>query len=291
MNCTATTGDGLYEDAYEEGKCTYRGENPNNYIKFNDELWRIMAIEPDKENPNNYNLKIMKKDSIGKIAYDEKGTRSKSTSTYCVYASTYSCNAWAATSNIVGTPSEFTLYLPNGNPWSYTSTTTGTVAQDASLNTYLNGEYYGNLGNDKKYIVSHKFNIACPGNYDDTESMADNIEQEAFYQWNGKIALMTITEVFRATSNEGCNQLKDVKSSSNLNNCRNNNWMWSKSADSWTLTPFTSTAYNWFLDADASYYATQRYSFGPIDIYPVLYLDSNIRITGEGTETDPYTVH
>ena len=30
------TGDGLYADAYEEGRYVYKGANPNNYITFND---------------------------------------------------------------------------------------------------------------------------------------------------------------------------------------------------------------------------------------------------------------
>ena len=54
------------------------------------------------------------------------------------------CNAWAATSNLVGTPSEFTMYSPNGNSSIDLTTYSGTVTQDASINTFLNGEYYNN---------------------------------------------------------------------------------------------------------------------------------------------------
>ena len=41
-----TSGDGLYEDEYEEGKYTYKGANPNNYVTFNNEKagWRIISI-------------------------------------------------------------------------------------------------------------------------------------------------------------------------------------------------------------------------------------------------------
>ncbi len=42
-----TTGDGLYKDEYEEGRYFYKGANPNNYISFNNELWRILSIEKD----------------------------------------------------------------------------------------------------------------------------------------------------------------------------------------------------------------------------------------------------
>ena len=44
-----TSGDGLYEDEYEDGKYTYKGANPNNYVTFNNETagWRIISINSD----------------------------------------------------------------------------------------------------------------------------------------------------------------------------------------------------------------------------------------------------
>lgn len=42
-----TDGDGLYKDEYEEGRYFYKGANPNNYITFSGETWRIISIEPD----------------------------------------------------------------------------------------------------------------------------------------------------------------------------------------------------------------------------------------------------
>lgn len=38
------SGDGLYKDDSEETKYIYKGTNPNNYIKWNGELWRIVSI-------------------------------------------------------------------------------------------------------------------------------------------------------------------------------------------------------------------------------------------------------
>lgn len=42
-----TEGDGLYADIYEEKRYVYKGGNPDNYITFNDEMWRILAVESD----------------------------------------------------------------------------------------------------------------------------------------------------------------------------------------------------------------------------------------------------
>ena len=64
-----TSGDGLYEDEYEAGRYIYRGTNPNNYIIFNGELWRIISIEPDKT------IKIIKENSIRDMAWDSAEIR------------------------------------------------------------------------------------------------------------------------------------------------------------------------------------------------------------------------
>ena len=63
-----TTGDGLYEDEYEDGKYTYKGANPNNYVTFNNEKagWRIISINSDGS------IKIMRDEDINTsgIAWD-----------------------------------------------------------------------------------------------------------------------------------------------------------------------------------------------------------------------------
>ncbi len=59
-----TEGDGLYKDEYEEGKYTYKGTNPNNYITFNNEMWRIISID------SNGLIKIMRNESGGNKVFD-----------------------------------------------------------------------------------------------------------------------------------------------------------------------------------------------------------------------------
>ncbi len=55
-----TSGDGLYKDEYEDGKYTYKGANPNNYVTFNNEKagWRIISINSDGT------IKIMRDEEI-----------------------------------------------------------------------------------------------------------------------------------------------------------------------------------------------------------------------------------
>ena len=64
-----TSGDGLYEDEYEDGRYFYKGSDPNNYVTFNDEAagWRIISVECDGT------IKIMRNESIGDMAFDTTG--------------------------------------------------------------------------------------------------------------------------------------------------------------------------------------------------------------------------
>ncbi len=65
-----TSGDGLYEDEYEDGRFIFKGGNPNNYVTFNNEQagWRIISVESDKT------IKIMRIANIGDMAWDTSGS-------------------------------------------------------------------------------------------------------------------------------------------------------------------------------------------------------------------------
>ena len=74
-----TTGDGLYKDEYEDGKYTYKGANPNNYITFNNETWRIISVE------NDGTIKIMRNESIGDMEFDSENSNAWETSDIKTY--------------------------------------------------------------------------------------------------------------------------------------------------------------------------------------------------------------
>ncbi len=60
--------DGLYQDEYESGRFIYKGANPNNYITFNNELWRILSVEADGR------IKIVRNELLsGGRAFDTTG--------------------------------------------------------------------------------------------------------------------------------------------------------------------------------------------------------------------------
>ena len=60
--------DGLYQDEYESGRYFYKGANPNNYITFNNETWRILSVENDGR------IKIVRNELLPARAWDTGGS-------------------------------------------------------------------------------------------------------------------------------------------------------------------------------------------------------------------------
>ena len=179
-------GDGLYEDEYEDGRYVYKGTNPNNYIEFNDELWRIVAKEADGT------YKIVRNDVL-------------------------SAQAWST----------------GNNTWA-----------NASLKTYLNGDYYDSLTTeDKGYIQTSNWPVgAVTMNNDD---MASQIVSERGTTWTGNVGLLTHSDYLRANTNKAqCGT--DKVNFSNYRTCKDTDWLYTSSSAWWTISPSSSnTTSSW----------------------------------------------
>ena len=268
------------------GRYIYKGESPQNYITFSGQTWRIVSIESDGT------MKIVKQDSIGNMAWDAVNTRNSSTSSYCTNTSNYGCNAWTKTYTPAG---NFTLYYPNGNPTTDSTTYSGSVAADASLNTFFNGDYYENTGNnanylgsDKQYIVAHNFNIGTPGTTSDTESIATDAQQEASYVWNGKVGLIQATDYMKASTDSACTSLSAAYNSPYP--CGNGNYL-NTGITYWTISPsvnfFRSTV--WFVYSSGGM-SDGIVSTGSYDVRPAVYLSSSIKLDGDGSVGNEYHI-
>ena len=269
IKTAVTSGDGLYIDTYESGRYVYKGANPNNYITFNNEEWRVMAIEADGT------LKIRKNTSIGNMAFDTKDAtigRNNINNTYCQINSGvyWGCNAWTAVEET----------FTNGNK-------TGTVTQNATLNTYLNNNYYNSLSSDARIqIQSHAYGIGVVI-YDD-KGLYETIIGENATTWNGRIGLMSVSDYLKANTNiEECGNLN--LNNTNYSSCKTTNYLYSKNY-CWTISPFAGLSDGVFSLYDYgrvdSFYAGN----GSNSVYPSLYLKLDITLAGEGTQEKPYTI-
>ena len=265
-------GDGLYEDEYEEGRYVYRGSNPNNYIEFNNELWRIISKEADGA------YKIVRNEVLPEdMPFDENDYRDSESNgaggTYCANSS-FGCNAWAATANMVGSPAEFT----NGNY-------SGTVLLDSSLNTYLNGEYLDSITENSDKIVNHDYNIGAVVSNND---LSAQIEGEKAYKWNGKVGLISDSDYINANSDMNtCGT--HSKYDSNYTTCRTTNWMYINGTWWWTLSPLAGTPeIVWIVNSDGDLLSgNPRSSYG---VRPAVYLTSSLSLSGSGSPSDPYRI-
>ena len=226
------SGDGLYKDIYEDEKYTYKGANPNNYITFNNELWRILSVEKDNS------IKIIKDEYIGTIAWNTSGKAD----------------------------------------WQ----------EPASLNLYLNNEYLNNIKTNSDKIISHNFPIGEVKL--DNDNLAEQIVNENSVLWNGKIALITISEYLRTNSNSAqCETMKLYNENYSL--CSSTNWIYN-------IIPLGYTMWSISIDNNAPIsiisLGTMVNYFGAsqdvIYVVPVLYLNSDITLSGSGTQQDPYII-
>ena len=266
----ADSGDGLYADEYTSGRYVYRGSNPDNYIKFNGELWRIIS----KEAEGTY--KILRNEVLpDRMVFDSQGAR---TTGYCSQGSapTSGCNAWSSTANMVGSPSEFT----NG-------TYSGSVDADSEMLTYLNGEYLNSITENRDEIVSHDYNIGRVtfGNND----LANQITDERSYKWNGEVGLISVSDYLNANSDiELCGT--NSKSFTSYLTCRNTNWMYISGRRWWTLSPNAEdTDSVWNINHDGAFQIDRDYTLD--DVRPAVFLSSSLSFSGSGTQSDPYRIN
>ena len=232
-----TTGDGLYEDEYEDGKYTYKGANPNNYVTFNNEKagWRIISINSDGT------IKIMRDADIntsGNLAWD----------------------------------------ISRSNNWN----------RPATLNTYLNEDYYNSLTStaQSQIVEATYYAGAVTVNNND---MQDQINDEKGTTSNVKIALPTLSEYIRAGSNTSCKTLRTYNS--NYSTCKNSDWMYNSSVDWWTLSPYSSNSGIVFHLNHRGYVSYGLASNTSLAVRPAITLSSDVQITGgDGSQSNPFTL-
>ena len=274
---------GLKKDNTSDENIRYYGANPNNYVSFNNELWRIIGVFGN-------NVKLVRSEKIGNLSWDS----SESSVNYG-----YGVNEWSQ--------SDLKNYL-NTMYYGGTSVTCYNGQNNQTTTCPTN-----KLDNTSKSLIdNHTWNTGAPNYnkiYNSTTESYDTVE---FYkaergtvngkicssgtycndtvtrttEWTGYIALPYVTDWAYASSEDDCN-IKMDKSSTYK--CKNNNWM-QRSTIAWYLSPNargSDAGFAWYVSGDgyASYgYATYTYA-----VVPSIYLKSNVLIeSGAGTSSNPY---
>ena len=283
-----TSGDGLYVDSTETGRYVYRGANPNNYITLGTDTYRIIAVESDGT------LKVIKNGSIGRKAFDtSKNARYSTISTDYCYATSassyYGCKVWGSKTTTLDTNGKNVTQMPrdvNGTLYNLPDS-------EATLNTYLNNDWYNSLSsNVQNIVVSHMFNVGVTKR--DETNLSNTISQEQTYKWKGKVGLMNPSDYVKASTNSACTSANAYYATSSCyKNSDTHNWIYAGPAAesaSWTIAPYSGyDAYTVFF-VDSGGTLTGSSANGSYGAAPVLYLSSDISLEGDGTSNSPYTV-
>ncbi len=276
------SGDGLYADEYEFGRYIYRGQNPNNYITFNGETWRIIAKETDGT------YKIIRNDVLPNRAFDEANHRSTENNSYCQNPG-YGCGVYAAVEGIFSSPS---------------GSQSGTITEDSSIKIYLNDDYYVNNINEtaKEQMTSHSFNIGAVEYLNENGAEADSIEKniagEKMYQWTGNVGLANASDILRASTNSLCTSA--TTSFNDTDACNSNYLLDSGSTSSLSYWVINATSREsgggssnaWYGYVDDSYMAVSIFSayLSTSAPRPVVFLKSDTTLSGSGTKENPFEI-
>ena len=272
------TSNGLKKDNTEDENIRYYGSNPNNYVRFNNELWRIIGVFGN-------NVKLVRKDSLGSLSWDSSESSVNNG---------FGVNEWSqsALKNYLNTMyyggTSVTCY--GGTKNSTTTCPTGTIDETAKSlidnHIWNTGAIEYNTRTDTLAFYNAergtKGKICTSSNYcNDTVTRTTS--------WTGYVGLPYVTDWAYASSESICETNMQKQDSSNAYICKNNNWM-QRSTVAWYLSPYAHGSFAsraWRVggvgNADGIY---ATYSFA---VAPSIYLKSNVLIeSGNGTSSSPY---
>ena len=166
-------------------------------------------------------------------------------------------------------------------------------ARPADLNTYLNSttdanSYYNKLSSDAKGLIQkHIWEIGQVEVYN--TDLAAQIQAEKGTTWNGNIGLISVSDAIRANTNiEQCGTMKLHFDNKLL--CKTTNYIVPTSGYLWTISSRANIEGHVFRVNSDGNLSSNAGSDDYSGVAPVLYLKSNITLTGQGTETNSYNI-
>ena len=228
----------------------YIGADPNNYVKFNDELWRIIGVfdTDDGTGKVEKRLKIIRNESIGNYSWDYNS------------AGNY-INEWS------------TAQLNNLlNSGAYYNRTTGTYYNNSTTASNVDFTNNGLTEKAKAMIGNAKWYLGGTADYTNSSNglashfykyeRGTTVYSGRSTSWTGKVGLMYLSDYGYATSggtttNRASCLSKEMYNwdDSSVSDCKNNDWMYNSNIWQWTISPRADDSYNVF---DVLYWLCQQ---------------------------------
>ncbi len=237
----------------------YIGADPNNYVTFNNETWRIIGVFTVDDGTGNVEerLKLIRNDSIGNMAWDFNNINDWSNAT--LNANLNSGDYWTniLSDNAKSMIGDTLWYL--GGTSNCTSSTNGLTSHFYS---YERGTTVYS-GRDTSFVG--KVGLMYPSDYGYATSGGSTTDRNTclnkeLYNWK----------------------------SSDFSDCKNNDWIFNSSIQ-WTITPHAAGSGNVFYVDSTGYLSDYRAYYSNLGVRPVVFLKSNIKIVdGDGSSSNPY---
>ena len=267
----AGTTQGLGQVVNENGY-RYEGKNPNNYIWFNNEYWRIIGVfDSASHGQSNKNLvKIIRADVLDGLAWDKSNS-----------------NDWTAAS---------LNKLLNGAYYNAQDGTSSGYCYGLSSSLTANCDYTkkGIQAGYRKMIANVIWYLGGYSSNDATTSAFYGYERGTTV-YSGRptstteyIGLMYPSDYGYSVLSSSCARTTNL-SSYNSATCAGQSWLYGK-GDEWTISPYSSSSiYVFYLNFSGNVtYGSASFGNGS---RPVLYLDASVyKIDGDGSLDNPYIV-
>ena len=263
---TQGTGQVVNENGYR-----YEGKNPNNYIWFNNEYWRIIGVfDSASHGVSGKNLvKIIRAETLDALAWHKSDT-----------------NDWTASSlKSLLNGAYYNAQDGTSSGYCYGDSTTVTANCDYTKRGIQDG-YRGMIANVTWYLGGYLENSPTAGIFYGYER-GTTVYSGRPTSTTGYIGLMYPSDYGYSVLSSSCARTTNLGSYSSAT-CAGQSWLYGKGYE-WTLTPFSSNSFsvfnligNGFLNNNAYYGYGSR---------PVLYLDASVyKIDGDGSLNNPYIV-
>ena len=261
----------------------YIGADPNNYVKFNDELWRIIGVFDTEDGTGKVEkrLKLIRNESIGSYSWDYNS------------AGNYT-NEWS------------TAQLNNLlNSGAYYNRTTGTYYNNSTTASNVDFTNNGLTEKAKAMIGNAKWYLGGTANYDSSSNglashfykyeRGTTVYSGRSTSWIGKVGLMYPSDYGYATSggtttNRASCLSKEMYNwdDSSVSDCKNNDWMYNSNIWQWTISRRAGYSHYVFIVRSAGFVGDTIANISNA-ARPVVHLKSTIKvITGSGTKESPY---
>ena len=272
----------------------YIGSDPNNYVTFNDETWRIIGVFTVDDGTGNVEerLKLIRNESIGSYSWDNKDTSTGA-------EDDYGKNNWTdARLNYLLNPGHESesaggsLYWNSGSGTCYNGQYNATTSCDFT-NTGLGEDARNMIGDALWYLGGSSTNNDVTASMFYERERGITVYSGRSTSWVGKVGLMYPSDYGYATSggtttDRNACLYKELYNWDSVSDCYNNDWIFN-SANQWTITPHASYSSFVFSLRSAGYVSSSNYTYGADGVRPVVFLKSNIKIVdGDGSSSNPY---